>query len=61
MAGLERVEDRFPLGTIVGGRGRRQRLVLVRCWEFRGEYDWYADQPSTRALPGYDHAPEVKR
>ena len=61
MTGLEAVEDRFPLGTICGGRDRRRHLVLVRCWEFRGEHDWYADQPSTRNLPGYNDAPEVRR
>lgn len=46
--------DRFPSNAIVSGRDYQRRLVRVTIATHDGiTFLWFAEQPSTRNLPGY--------
>lgn len=53
------ITHRWPPGAFIIKRTHTH--VLISATQLRGTQDWYADDPATRTLPGYTHAPQVTR
>lgn len=53
------ITHRWPPNATI--TARTAGYVLVTAWQLPGAQAWYADDPATRTLPGYHHAPQVIR